>query len=76
MISEDALIKILNQISNVDKSPDYEYFVECEEYNNANGMAPKPGCRWCTPKEICQQYLRDIEHGRLDESIEQLMKDE
>ena len=71
MISEEALIKILTQISNVDKTHEYEY-----DTTNANGMAPKTGCRWCTPKEICQQYLRDIEAGLLDESIKQLMKDE
>lgn len=70
--------KILKQIMNADKTPEYEYFSGDEDnknYLNAAGIAPSTGMRWSTPKEICRVYLKDIQDGTLDEALESLMGD-
>ena len=69
-----ALIKLLKQISSVDKTPEYVYDPNNKsKHANADGELPEPGCRWNTPREICAVYLRDIETGRLKEAIKELM---
>jgi hypothetical protein len=76
-IEDDVLAKLLKQIANVDKTPEYEYWssaVNMEKYLTANGDPPKTGHCWCTPREICNQYLRDIESGTLADSLKRLME--
>ena len=69
-MNENELTKLLKQIASTDKTPEYEYYPgtgKPEKYLNANGIPPETGQRWCTPREICNQCLRDIESGNLDE---------
>lgn len=76
-MNEKELIKLLKQIASVDKTPEYDYYsgdLKQERYLNANGISPKTGARWCTPREICNQYLRDIESGKLDQALKCLME--
>lgn len=78
LINEKQLEKILKQILSVDKTPEYEYYSEDDNTNylNGNEIAPKTGSRWCTPKEICCEYLRDINAGKLENSLKVLMGDD
>lgn len=75
-MNEDEFKKILNQIVNADKTPEYEYFSgdgDNANYRNANDEAPGTGCRWTTPRDICKIWLKDIESGNLDEALKDLM---
>ena len=69
-MNEKELIKLLKQIASADKTPEYDYHsegVNSKRFLNANNVSPEIGARWCTPREICNQCLRDIESGKLDE---------
>ena len=77
-MNEDEFEKILNQILNADKTPEYEYFQgngDNENYRNAKGIAPDTGCRWTTPRDICKVWLKDIKSGTLDAALKDLMKE-
>lgn len=75
-MNEDELAKLLKQIASADKTPQYEYSERqgSGNYLNAAGIRPKPGFKWCTPREICNAYLRDIRIGPLEAAIERLME--
>lgn len=74
-VKEAEVTRLLKQIISVDQTPDYSYF-KGKAYLNANGDPPKPGNCWCTPREICKQYLVDIERGTLDHALKCLMQEE
>lgn len=77
-MDENELTKLLKQIASTDKTPDYAYYSETgesENYLNADGIPPKTGCRWCTPREICNQYLKDIKSDMLDDALKRLMNE-
>jgi hypothetical protein len=71
-MNEDELTKLLKQIASTDKTPRYGYH-KGWNYLNANDVSPEPGCAWCTPREICNKYLRDIEQGTLEDAVKRLM---
>lgn len=75
-MNENELKKLLEQIASTDKTPDYVYFsddMDEKRYLNAEGVAPKIASRWNTPREICNEWLKDIEAGTLDTALKCLM---
>jgi len=75
-VNEIELKKLLKQIISVDKTPDYVDFsdeMDEDKFLNANKVAPKIACRWCTPREICNEWLKDIERGTLNDAVKLLM---
>jgi len=76
IMNEDEFKKILNQMLNADKTPEYEYFSgegDNANYHNAMGKAPGTGGRWTTPRDMCKIWLRDIESGNLSKALKELM---
>ena len=71
-MNEKELTRLLEQIASMDQTPEYSYF-KGNAYLDANGDAPKPGSRFCTPREICKRYLTDIKNGTLEHSLKCLV---